>query len=240
MTRLASPCRRWRLPLAALLARGRWRPARRSSRRPQPPLPQPARSPVEYAHAVHFATDRAELSPGEAARSAPRSWPRCPPDRRLSRPDRRPCRPAGGRRLQPSDSPRGAAATVAAALRAAGIEPVAVTAGRRWARHWPPRAADDAAGLARDRQVEVLVAAAEVVLPGCPDWSRDPGYDPRNLPLSNLGCANAVNLGLMVADPGRSRDGRADRAGRRHPRGRGDHRATAPTRSSSSKRKCIQ
>ena len=44
--------------------------------------------------------------------------------------------------------------------------------------------------------------ASEVVLPGCPDWTRDPGYDPLNLPLSNLGCANAVNLGLMVADPG--------------------------------------
>ena len=42
----------------------------------------------------------------------------------------------------------------------------------------------------------------EVILPGCPDWSRDPGFDPRNLPLSNLGCANAYNLGLMVADPG--------------------------------------
>ena len=41
-----------------------------------------------------------------------------------------------------------------------------------------------------------------MVLPGCPDWTRDPGYDPLNLPLSNLGCANAVNLGLMVADPG--------------------------------------
>jgi pilus assembly protein CpaD len=49
--------------------------------------------------------------------------------------------------------------------------------------------------------VEVLVSAYEVVLPGCPDWSRDPAFDPRNLPLSNLGCANAVNLGLMVADP---------------------------------------
>ena len=41
-----------------------------------------------------------------------------------------------------------------------------------------------------------------MVLPGCPNWSRDPGFDPLNLPLSNLGCANAVNLGLMVADPG--------------------------------------
>ena len=45
------------------------------------------------------------------------------------------------------------------------------------------------------------MSATSVALPGCPDWSRDPGYDPRNEPLSNLGCANAFNLGLMVADP---------------------------------------
>jgi pilus assembly protein CpaD len=56
-------------------------------------------------------------------------------------------------------------------------------------------------GRAVGGPVEVLVHAREVILPGCPDWSRDPAYDPRNLPLSNLGCANAVNLGLMLADP---------------------------------------
>lgn len=50
-------------------------------------------------------------------------------------------------------------------------------------------------------EVEIRAESYEVVLPGCPDWSRDPAFDPRNLPLSNLGCANAVNLGLMVADP---------------------------------------
>jgi type IV pilus biogenesis protein CpaD/CtpE len=51
-------------------------------------------------------------------------------------------------------------------------------------------------------RADILVTAWAVALPGCPDWSRDPAYDPRNLPLSNLGCANAVNLGLMVADTG--------------------------------------
>jgi pilus assembly protein CpaD len=50
-------------------------------------------------------------------------------------------------------------------------------------------------------EVGIRAESYEVVLPGCPDWSRDPAFDPRNLPLSNLGCANAVNLGLMVADP---------------------------------------
>ena len=33
----------------------------------------------------------------------------------------------------------------------------------------------------------VTATSLEVILPGCPDWSRDPGFDPRNLPLSNLG-----------------------------------------------------
>lgn len=52
-----------------------------------------------------------------------------------------------------------------------------------------------------NRRVEVRARGYEVRLPGCPDWSRRPEGDARNLPLSNLGCANAVNLGLMVADP---------------------------------------
>ena len=70
----------------------------------------------------------------------------------------------------------------------------------------------------------------EVILPGCPNWSREPGYDPGNLPLSNLGCATAFNLGLMVADPGGS--------GTRRPLGPADGTqrprpwsATGPTRS---------
>lgn len=53
----------------------------------------------------------------------------------------------------------------------------------------------------RDRSVDVAVTAYLVRLPGCPDWSRDPRLDRSNLPLSNIGCANATNLGLMVADP---------------------------------------
>ena len=50
-----------------------------------------------------------------------------------------------------------------------------------------------------------------VHLPDCPDHSRDAdaATDPLNLPLSNLGCANTANLGLMLADPGDLRQGRA-------------------------------
>jgi pilus biogenesis lipoprotein CpaD len=35
----------------------------------------------------------------------------------------------------------------------------------------------------------------------CPDWSKSPGYDGRNLPHSNLGCATSVNIQTMVANP---------------------------------------
>ena len=165
---------------------------------PQPALPQARTVPVEYGHRVAFKTDRAELSPGEAARLR-RFLAELPAGRSLSarvvgHADQR----AGGRHNDLLSARR--AGTVAAALRSAGVDPVSITLvpmGERLA----GAAVDDAPGLARDRQLEVLVATAEIVLPGCPDWSSDPGYDPRNEPLSNLGCANAVNLGLMVADP---------------------------------------
>jgi pilus biogenesis lipoprotein CpaD len=35
----------------------------------------------------------------------------------------------------------------------------------------------------------------------CPDWSKSPGYDAQNLPHSNLGCATAVNIQSMIANP---------------------------------------
>lgn len=165
---------------------------------PQPPLPQPQTVPVELGHRVAFATDRAELSPGETARLR-RFLAELPPDRRLSarvvgHADQR-----AATRYNDALSAR-RAETVAAMLRSAGIDPVSITLaplGERLA----SASQDDVPGLARDRQLEVLVSTSDVVLPGCPDWSRDPGYDPRNEAMSNLGCANAFNLGLMVADP---------------------------------------
>ena len=166
---------------------------------PSQPLPQPRLAAVEYAHRVHFATDRAVLSEAEA-RGLDAFLATLPGGRRQSarvvgHADQR---AGNGYNL---DLSRRRAATVARVLREAGVERVAVTMvamGETMA----TAPLGDGAGLARDRQVEVLVAGEEVVLPGCPDWTRDPGYDPLNLPLSNLGCANAVNLGLMVADPG--------------------------------------
>lgn len=50
--------------------------------------------------------------------------------------------------------------------------------------------------------VDVLVRQYLVSLPECPDWTDRPGWNFGNLTSSNWGCATAVNLGVMVADPG--------------------------------------
>lgn len=49
--------------------------------------------------------------------------------------------------------------------------------------------------------VRVVVNRYVVVPPNCPDWSKPATSDYSNTPMSNLGCANTSNLGLMVADP---------------------------------------
>ena len=165
---------------------------------PSQPLPAPLLAPVELGHSVRFATDSASLSASET-RGLERFLASLPAGGRqtarvIGHADQR----AG--HAYNLDLSRRRAAAVAQRLRAVGVEPVAVTIvpmGETMAE----ASIGDVTGMAGDREVEVIIAAAEVILPGCPDWRRDPGYDPLNLPLSNLGCANAVNLGLMVADP---------------------------------------
>ena len=58
-----------------------------------------------------------------------------------------------------------------------------------------PGAPPDAAVIRRERYV--------VTLPPCPDWSKPAAGagDFTNTASSNFGCADAVNLGLMVAQP---------------------------------------
>ncbi|MEQ8166075.1 MAG: CpaD family pilus assembly lipoprotein, partial [Alphaproteobacteria bacterium] len=51
-------------------------------------------------------------------------------------------------------------------------------------------------------QVQVVVRRYTVTLPGCSDWSKNPGHDYYNHTSGNFGCATATNLGLMVANPG--------------------------------------
>jgi pilus assembly protein CpaD len=48
----------------------------------------------------------------------------------------------------------------------------------------------------------VSVGRYAVTLPTCPNWSESLSADFTNAYTSNYGCANATNLGLMVASPG--------------------------------------
>jgi pilus assembly protein CpaD len=55
----------------------------------------------------------------------------------------------------------------------------------------------------------VSVGRYAVTLPTCPNWSQSLSYDFTNALTSNYGCANATNLGLMVASPGDLVSGRS-------------------------------
>jgi pilus assembly protein CpaD len=55
----------------------------------------------------------------------------------------------------------------------------------------------------------VSVGRYAVTLPSCPNWSQSLSYDFTNALTSNYGCANATNLGLMVASPGDLASGRS-------------------------------
>jgi pilus assembly protein CpaD len=47
----------------------------------------------------------------------------------------------------------------------------------------------------------VSIGRYAVTLPACPNWSQSLAYEFTNAFSSNYGCANATNLGLMVASP---------------------------------------
>lgn len=161
------------------------------------PLPAPTAERVEYSHDVLFGGGEVEPSTAELSRLAT-FLGQLPPGaahgfRLVGRADT----PAG--QLHALDlSSRRVRATEAylRARVAAGSEITTSALG-----------SEAPVGDRRDRpghghgRVEVRVDGHLVRLPGCPDWSRDPAFDPWNLPLSNLGCANAINLGLMVANP---------------------------------------
>ena len=64
-----------------------------------------------------------------------------------------------------------------------------------------PLLSDFAAEPPMTGMVRVMVRRYLVTLPGCPDWSGRPGRSSNNQVSSNFGCASAVNLGVMVANP---------------------------------------
>ncbi len=88
------------------------------------------------------------------------------------------------------------AESVALLLRRHGLDPL-VLESAEWA------------GTPEPDAVRVLVHRFVVRAPACPDW-RKPAVDYGNTPSSNFGCADAVNLGLMVADPRDMIEGRPE------------------------------
>jgi pilus assembly protein CpaD len=63
------------------------------------------------------------------------------------------------------------------------------------------------AGVSANRAV-LLVGHYAVMLPPCPDWSQTAHEDFTNESSSNYGCANAINLGMTVANPADLANGR--------------------------------
>lgn len=49
--------------------------------------------------------------------------------------------------------------------------------------------------------LRIVVSRYTVTLPKCPDWTKNPIANYANSVHSNFGCANAINLGQMVANP---------------------------------------
>lgn len=53
----------------------------------------------------------------------------------------------------------------------------------------------------RSRRVEIVVQVPMITLPACPDWSAPGGVAAGNEPMSQLGCATALNLAATIANP---------------------------------------
>lgn len=147
-------------------------------------------STVEWTiadHELRFAPGAQQLSESERARL----------DRFLAEIDlRRPSHVyvAGRSETAPATLAEKRAAAVAALLRARGISP-RLDPPKTPNGTYPPSTATD------DDGVVVLIGYFEVMTPGCPDWRKPTNADYTNMPSSNLGCANAMNLAEMVADP---------------------------------------
>lgn len=59
-------------------------------------------------------------------------------------------------------------------------------------------------------RIRVSASELSVAAPDCPDWSDTHMENYRNAPLSNMGCASAVNFGKMVANPNDLAGGNTD------------------------------
>ncbi|MDB5480320.1 MAG: pilus assembly protein CpaD [Caulobacteraceae bacterium] len=58
-----------------------------------------------------------------------------------------------------------------------------------------------APGAAPDGELRLVVEHATATVPRCPNWTKPPGNDLENTMHSDFGCASALDLAAMVADP---------------------------------------
>ena len=155
-----------------------------------PPAKEPLPERIDYSHDVAFKPVAARLELAER-----RSLDQFLTKIEVTRNDRFVLTAANGVDHGIADQRRD---VVNAYLRAKGIRKIAVA---------PNLAAGTDGAPPRD-SVRVRIERYVVVLPPCPDWTKFPGTSFANTVHSNFGCATAVNLGLMVADPADLASGR--------------------------------
>ncbi len=172
--------------------------------RPPPADPVPKRLTAEYvpfSYTAYFETDRADLDPAERARLEQFLRLLPPPEGTVVR-----IRGHADERLGEvynADLAARRARSVAAIFAGAGYADVRLST-VAFGEAVPPRAE----GWEAARRVDVTVQVPMITLPECPDWSAPSDLAAGNSPMSQLGCANALNLAAMIADPADLVEGR--------------------------------
>lgn len=148
------------------------------------PVPQPSLGVQQLRHTVAFA-------PGAAALDF---------DQRAALLDFIAQLPASGSPAWPDQVfvVAGPAAPSLTERRIAAVGSVLRANGRAWQ---PGSLGGDGAAPPADDTLDVIAELTVVALPACPDWSQWPQDSFSNRPMSNFGCATAINLGLQLADP---------------------------------------
>jgi pilus biogenesis lipoprotein CpaD len=163
-----------------------------------PQANEPQLAEVELVHTVYFETDDARLSTSEA--EALRRFARHVDDHLtlnqlvIGHADVR----AGDAHNDPLSERR--AASVVQLLNVEGFPPERISS-HGLGRRFPVTAEDRETSWRLSRRVEVLARGIVVIEPSCPDWSRPSASHSANVTTSNFGCATAVNLIRMLADP---------------------------------------
>ncbi len=156
---------------------------------------------VPFSHVAFFDTDRAELDAAERERLLRFIRLLPPPEGAVVRIRGHADERLG--RVYNADLAARRARGVAALFAAAGYRDVRLTT-VSLGEAVPPAAG----GLDAARRVEITVQVPMITLPGCPDWSAPSDLAAGNLPMSQLGCATALNLAATVANPADLVEGR--------------------------------